>query len=165
MLEAVFVRHVGRRVRIYVQREDGTSTGWDFPGTSAGLPHDLCHLVIEDELGMTNGFWGLVDQGAEVGLVDNQSTLTRNGRPMSQEPGVGFSGLVAAEAAVAVLTGYPLPGANLEDSLARTEAARSALGPEAAERIRRRLADLATQWNELDDGGSLRLCFPTLNIL
>ena len=163
VLEAVFVRHPGRRVRIYVQREDGTGTGWDFPGTGDGLPHDLCHLVIEAELGMTDGFWELVDQGAEVGLVDNQSALMRNGRPLSEDPRVDFSGLVAAEAAVVVLTGHPLAGADLEDSLAKTEAARSAIGVDAAERIPLRLAELAEQWNELEDGGSLRLWFPAVN--
>lgn len=161
MLEAVFVRHPGWRVRIYVRRVDGTSTGWDFPGSSESLPHDLCHLVIEDELGLTDGFWGLVDQGAEVGMVNNQSTLMRHGRRLADEPGVDLSGLVSAEAAVAVLTGHPLPGADLEDCLARTEAARSAIGGGVLENVRLRLADLADAWQELDEGGSLRLDFPS----
>ena len=27
-----------------------------------GLPHDLCHLVVEDGLELSEGFWGLFDQ-------------------------------------------------------------------------------------------------------
>lgn len=159
VLEATFVRRSGR-VGIYVRRDDGTTTGWDFPGSNAGLPHDLCHLVIEDELGWANGFWGLVDNGAEVSLMDNQATLVRNGRPLAEAPGVDFSGLAAAEQAVVVLTGYGLGGADLEESLSRTEAAREVLGREAAERIRVRLERLEKSWTELEDGGSLRASFP-----
>jgi hypothetical protein len=58
VLEVSFVRRRGKRDRVYVHRSDGTSTGWDFPSYGDGLPHDLCHLVVEDELGLPDGFWG-----------------------------------------------------------------------------------------------------------
>jgi hypothetical protein len=61
--------------------------------------------VVEDELDLTEGFWGLVDQGVDVGLVDNKATLMRDGRPLVEQIGVDFSGLTEAEAAVAVLGG------------------------------------------------------------
>lgn len=69
MLEVTFVRNRGSRDRVYVTRNDRTSTGWDFPSYSEGPPHDLCHLVVEDGLGLSEGFWVLVDQHVDVGLV------------------------------------------------------------------------------------------------
>jgi hypothetical protein len=66
MLEVSFVRHRGSRDRVYVKRSDGTSIEWDFPSYGDGLPHDLCHLVVEDSLELSEGFWGLVDQHVDV---------------------------------------------------------------------------------------------------
>jgi hypothetical protein len=103
MLTATFVRRRGQRDHVYVTRGDGTEAAWAFPTYGDTLPHDLCHLVIEDELGLRDGFWGLVDRHVEVGLVNNQATLLRDGEPLLGQPGVDFSGLQAAEAAVAVL--------------------------------------------------------------
>src|SRR5205085_7988244 len=100
-----------------VHRGDGSSTGWDFPSYGDGLPHDLCHLVVEDELGLTEGFWGLVDQGVEVDLVDNQATLMRDGKPLTEHPDADFRGLMQAEAAVAAL-GSPMVAIEMVGELA-----------------------------------------------
>jgi hypothetical protein len=56
---------------------------FDFPSYGDGLPHDLCHLVVEDGLGLSEGFWGLVDQHVDVCVVNNQPTLMRDGKPSS----------------------------------------------------------------------------------
>ncbi len=77
---------------MYVHRSDGTSTGWDFPSYGDGLPHDLRHLVVEDELGLADGFWGLVDGGVDVALVHNQATLVRNGAPLCEHVGIDLTG-------------------------------------------------------------------------
>lgn len=146
MLEAAFVRRRGGRDRVYVTRADGTSTGWDFPSYGDWLPHDLCHLVVEEELGLTNGFWGLVDLGIEVGLVNNQATLLRDGAPLVEHAQLDLTGLTEAEAAVSALTG-PAP----------TEAVTLPL--EAVATIRRRLEALAERWRTLDDGGAITLAF------
>jgi len=130
---------------MYVTRAAGTSTGWDFPSFGDLLPHDLCHLVVEEELRLKDGFWGLVDNGVEVRLVNNQATLIRDGKPLIEHPEADLAGLMEAEAAVAALSG-----------LAATEAAGlpEATPPEAVARIRRRLETLAAQWRALDDGGA-----------
>lgn len=146
MLEAAFVRRRGGRDRVYVTRADGTSTGWDFPSYGDWLPHDLCHLVVEEELGLTDGFWGLVDLGIEVGLVNNQATLMRDGAPLVEHAQLDLTGLMEAEAAVAAFSGP-----------ASTEAV--ALPLEAVATIRRRLQTLAERWRALDDGGAITLTF------
>ena len=159
VLTATFVRRRGERLRVYVTRGDGSTTGWSFPGYGDGLPHDLCHLVVEDELGMADGFWGLVDRGMDVTLVNNQSTLMMDGRRLGEIDGLDLSGLRAAEGAVAVLTGHGLGGGGDGRDWEQRQADEiAAMGP-AVTRIRDRLVAYATTWAELPDGGSLRASF------
>jgi hypothetical protein len=150
-LKVTFVRHRERRDRIYVTRSDGTSTSWDFPSYGDRLPHDLCHLVVEDGLGMVGGFWGLVDTGVDVELIDNQATLVRHGRPLAQRPGFDVTDLMRAEMAVAYLSGFgdvgaPL-GAESPEEMSMVEIVS----------IRRHLDDLGRQWQALEHGGSITL--------
>ena len=178
MLKVSFVRRRGSRDRVYVTRGDGSSTGWDFPSYGDGLPHDLCHLVVEDELGLTEGFWGLVDQGVDVGLVNNQATVMRHGKPLVEHVGIDFSGLNEAEAAIAILAGATvnvtgsseLAVARLatpSDETAATGEVAKALGfelptsatPDTINTIRTRLRDLGAKWRSLEDGAAIKLSF------
>jgi hypothetical protein len=102
-LTVSFVRHHGNRDHIYVTREDGTSCDWAFPTYGNQLPHDLCHLVIEEMLEIQNGFWGLVEQGMDVRLINDQGTLTKDGQPLADHFDFDFSDLIRAEEAVALL--------------------------------------------------------------
>jgi len=152
MLEVSFVRRRGRRDRVYVHRSDGTSTGWDFPSYGDGLPHDLRHLVVDDELGLADGFWGLVDGGVDVALVHNQATLVRNGAPLCEHVGIDLTGLLEAEAAVAALDATNgEPGSQLPTSVTL----------DAVAAIHRRLGVLALQWRDLEDGHAVSLTFPS----
>lgn len=135
---------------MYVTRKDGTSTSWDFPSYGDGLPHDLCHLVVESELGLTDGFWGLVDQGVDVGLVNNQATLMRGSRPLAEQAGFDLSGLLEAEAAVAALAGPANGVGDLDERPVGPE-------PEAINTIRDRLRQLSAHWRKLDDGTAMTL--------
>jgi hypothetical protein len=177
-MQVSFVRHRERRDRVYVTRDDGSSTGWDFPSYGDRLPHDLCHLVVEEGLVIVEGFWGLVDRGVEVELVDNQATLERDGEPLVRQPGIDFSDLRRAEEAVALLGP---PGMHIDEvgalAVARldpssTEAAdgdslRSGTGfglpagasDEAIASVRHRLLDLSGQWRALGDGDAITLTY------
>lgn len=137
---------------MYVTREDGTSTSWDFPSYGDGLPHDLCHLVVEGELGLADGFWGLVDSGVDVGLVDNQATLVHGSRPLAEQAGFDLSGLLEAEAVVAALAGPATAVGGIDELPVSAE-------PEAINVIRDRLRQLSEQWRRLDDGAAIRLQF------
>jgi hypothetical protein len=148
-LRVAFVRHRGRRDRIYVTRQDSTTASWDFPSYGDDLPHDLVHLVVESALGIGDGFWGLLDAGVDVTLVDNQAKLVREGRPLVDEPGFDASGLIRAEEAVAVV-GAPDELSTWPDRPSPTQVAA----------LRGRLADLAEQWRQLDDGTALSLLYP-----
>jgi len=178
VLEVTFVRRRGGRDRVYVTRDDRTSTGWEFPSYGDGLPHDLCHLVVEDELSLPDGFWGLVDRGVEVGMVDNQSTLVRDRKRLVGEAGADFTGLNQAEAAVAVLAGPAVtvsevgeiavahlvsppdvrPRVNKIAEVLDAPLPESAT-PDAIAAIRERLQSLGEQWRHLDDGDTIKLAF------
>jgi hypothetical protein len=179
MLKVAFVRNPGRRDRVYVTRSDGTSTGWEFPSYGDGLPHDRCHLVVEDGLGLSEGFWGLVDQHVDVGLVDNKPILMRDGKPLVEQPSVDFAGLTEAEEAVALLTAQAVKVDQIgEIGVVRSNAASVSVAPmvEIAEKldfslpesatpaamaaIQERLCELRQRWSTLDDGGSIVLTFP-----
>ncbi|HEY7948221.1 MAG TPA: hypothetical protein VID75_11150 [Acidimicrobiales bacterium] len=152
MLTATFVRRRGRRDHVYVVRGDTTTVDWEFPSYGDGLPHDLCHLVVEDALGLPDGFWGLIDQHVDVRLIDNEATLVRGARPLVDEPGIDLSGLRRAEAAVAALAA-PVVDPDLADAAA-------ALAPAAAvTAITDRLRELGHQWRALDDGGAITVVF------
>jgi hypothetical protein len=153
VLKAAFVRRRGRRDRVYATRSDGSSTSWDFPSDGDELPHDLCHLVVEDALRLDRGFWGLIDKGAEVRPIRNESTLVRNGVPLAQCPGVDLTGLLHAEAAVADMV-----GALLSEGDQALDEAGVGSGVDVVT-IRRRLLELRALWSELPDGKSLHLCF------
>ena len=173
------MRNRGSRDRVYVTRSDGTSTGWVFPTYGDGLPHDLCHLVVEDGLGLSEGFWGLVDQHVDVGLVNNEPTLMRDGRPLVDQPGVDFAGLTRAEEAVALLAAPAVEidqvgdiGVVRLDSSSVGAAPMDAIGaqlgfslpesatPSSIPAIRDRLRELGIRWRALEDGGSITLTFP-----
>lgn len=124
-MDVAIARKPGERDRIYVHRDDGTEVAWQFPTYGDLLAHDLVHFVVEQELGLTDGFWGLVQGGAHVALVNDEATIVRDGRPLVDDPTVDFSGLLIAEACVAILGGlsFMLPDelpaeGELEESIA-----------------------------------------------
>jgi hypothetical protein len=182
-MDVSFVRHRERRDRVYVTRGDGSSTAWDFPSYGDRLPHDLCHLVVEEGLGIVEGFWGLVDRGFEVKFIDDHATLVRHGRPLVEEVGVDFSDLMRAEEAVALLgptaMGVDEVGGLVVMHLDATstgvtdgddlgmEGLRTDMGfdlpagvpAETIASVRQRLAQLAGQWRELGDGDAITLTY------
>jgi hypothetical protein len=171
-----FVRHHDKRDRIYVTRQDGITSDWAFPTYGDQLPHDLCHLVIEEMLEIPNGFWGLVGQGMEVRLIDDQGTLMKGGEPLSDHSDVDFSDLVRAEEAEALLAPT---GMEFEQVGALAVARRTtveivkdadvasqlgvALPPGCSTRVatatRDRLRELRDEWHGLEDGAAITLSF------
>jgi len=150
MLSVVFVRRRGRRDRVYVTREDGTSISWDFPSYGDGLPQDLCHLVVESELGLTDGFWGLVDQGVDVGLVNNQATLLRSSRPLANRPASTSRGYSKRK--------RPSPRWLVRRTGSVTSmSARWAPSPRPSTRSATGCGSSPSSWRKLDDGAAITL--------
>ena len=78
------------RDRVQVVRADGSKTEWEFPKYGDALPHDLVHFIVEQELARLNGFWGPIDDGAEVVFVHDQAILSHSGEALC-EPAVNLS--------------------------------------------------------------------------
>jgi hypothetical protein len=173
-----FTRHRGKRDHVRAVRSDGSSIEWDFPSHDARLPHDLCHLIVEDALHMVDGFWGLVDRGVDVRVVDDRAELLLDGRPLTEHPDADFAGLMKAEEVVALLSPT---GMRTEQTggllIARFDASPdapameqeglheigfelpAAASADAIAAIHQRLSDLAREWQALRDGDSITLAY------
>ena len=129
-------------------------------------------------MGLSEGFWGLVDQHVDVGLVNNEPTLMRDGKPLVEQPGVDFTGLIDAEEAVALLAApavevdqvdgigvvqFSSPSVSTApmDEIAEQLGLRltESVAPAAIAAIRERLRELGLRWRSLNDGGSIVLTF------
>ena len=73
------------------------------------LPHDLVHYVVEDELGLEFGFWGLVSAGAKLQSVQAYGARDPRRIPLPDDPLVTahLDELLAAERFVAALSAVP----------------------------------------------------------
>jgi hypothetical protein len=114
------------------------------------LPHDLVHFVVEAELGISFGFWGLIAAGAKMEAVQafgarHRRRITHAGDPMVV---AHVDELLAAEGLVAAFSG-----------LTQTEPGPE-VGPEDAARIRDRIAELNRRWQAVQPGEILRLRWP-----
>lgn len=114
------------------------------------LPHDLVHYVVEDELGLQFGFWGLVAAGARLASVQAYGARDPRRVPPPNDPVVGahIDDLLAAEGLVAAFSAFPGTGTEPE------------LDAGQIERIRARIAALNEQWQAVGPGEKLRLNWP-----
>ena len=164
MLEASFLRTAGERDRIYVTRSDGSATRWVFPSYGEALPHDLVHLVVESAFGVTGGFWGRVDAGADPAVITREANR-KGGRDKYAAFGADQSQLMLAEALANVrwLEEGATAASLLEQAVAACRAAGhappAALTLERVTPVRDALTDLTLAWRALVPKGTLVLRF------
>ena len=96
-MRVTFVRTAGARDRVYVTRDDGGETGWEFPSYGEGLPHDLVHLVVESRFAIAHGVWARVAAGADLGRI-NAMANRRGGKDKYEGMGGEPEQLLVAEA-------------------------------------------------------------------
>ena len=115
------------------------------------LPHDLVHYVVEDELRVEFGFWGLLAAGAELQAVQAYGARDPRRIPKEEDPLVRshVDELLAAERFVAAFSG--LPGTQPDPDL----------DPAVAGRIRARLDELNGRWQATPVGDVFRLDWPS----
>ena len=61
-----FIKGEGTRYRSVLHRPDGVVVeldGGSYNKVPQPVPHDLAHLIVEDELGLTQGVWGVLVAG------------------------------------------------------------------------------------------------------
>jgi hypothetical protein len=116
----------------------------------AMLPHDLVHYVVEDELGLEFGFWGLVAAGAKLQSVQAYGARDPRRIPPQDDPLVAahVEDLLAAEGLVAAFSAIPGTGPDPD------------LEADRVERIRERITELNERWQAACPGELLRLRWP-----
>jgi hypothetical protein len=63
-MHVTFARTAERGYATVAVRDDGVAVRVPSFDRPTGLPHDIAHLLVERELGLTQGFWGCVAKGA-----------------------------------------------------------------------------------------------------
>lgn len=85
-----FVKGSGRRYESRLQRRDGVTIALDgggynrVGGPGGRIPHDLAHFVVEDELVLPLGLWGVIAAG---GLFAHTSVVAGRRPPHSARRG------------------------------------------------------------------------------
>ncbi|MFJ9371629.1 hypothetical protein ACIRRA_45610 [Nocardia sp. NPDC101769] len=176
---ARFSRGPENSERIDVERRGHAPSSWSLPGHRSRLPHDLCHLIVEDALAISDGFWGLVCRGVEVRIVDDHAELLYEDSPLRDQPGIDFSELQRCEEAVAILGTFglrteqvgvlavvtlaadaPVPPLRPEE-IERIRTLFPGRSPELIDAVRSRLVTLHRQWMTLSDTDALTFDFPS----
>ena len=159
MLRAAFVRTLGQPDRIHVIRSDGSEVSWPFPTFGDDLPHDLVHLVVESAFGLTGGFWGRVDAGADPKRINDEANR-RGGADKYAAFGADRRELDLAE----VLAAASWSVDTVEEEV-RASCGKLGVEPPpelSKERVRETravLARLATRWRGLQPKGALNVAF------
>lgn len=166
-MQITFIRQSARDCAIRCTCDDGAVLAVRTYSRSLGLPHDLVHYVVERELGLTWGFWGLVAAGATFMSV---TRCAGRKRPRYHEEGQWLiqqhrDELGEAEALVGVLLDVWRTGAGAEAAYRavlewywrRTDAAPSR---EQVVRVYKALSQMETQWLSLEPGDTLTVDWP-----
>jgi hypothetical protein len=156
-----------RRYRSVLTRADGVEVELDggaynrVGGAAGEVPHDIAHLIVEEELGLESGVWGVLAAG---GLFRGASVKAGRRRPHAAQYAREL-----LEASIEQLNQAEILTRAVCD-LAVTDtvdlrALRTASGPRwwpatatesALDQAVRRLRQAGEQWSSLDAGESLR---------
>jgi hypothetical protein len=170
-LEVTFEKSSSRRYRSLLRRPDGVEVAFDGGaynrvGGGARLPHDLAHLVVERELGLAQGVWGVIAAGglfAHVTVVAGRQAphAARRGRAVIDAAG---DAIMQAEILTRVVCDACAAGTPFDPARARREVGErwwsAALTREAVERCGTLLADGASAWAALAPGERLTERWP-----
>ena len=155
------------RYRSTLHRADGVAVAleggsWNTIGGRPGrVPHDLAHLVVERELGLDRGLWGVLAAG---GIVQN-ATLAAGRRPphaLARATRVADESGEALRQAEVLVRG--VADASREGRLGDLRELRRAVGerwwhpgltPDALARMDAELQAAAREWDALPAGASL----------
>jgi len=165
-----FVRTAGAPDRVYVRRTDGSETSWSFPTYGDAVPHDLVHLVVEDEFAIADGFWGRVDRGVDPARINADANRV-GGANKYAGFGDDLRGLYLAET-VANLS-WGIAEVSDEERLQRVADECAKIGIDVPplvnaaglQRVHERLAELGAQWRALLPKGTLELTKTTSSSL
>jgi len=170
-LAVTFEKGPSRRYRSLLRRDDGVEVAFDGGaynrlGGGRELPHDLAHLIVERELGLAQGVWGVIASGgmfAHVTVVAGRQAphAARRGRAVIDAAG---DAIMQAEILTRVVCDTSAAGGRFDPARARREIGErwwsAALSRDAVDRCGELLADGARAWAALAPGERLTERWP-----
>jgi hypothetical protein len=162
-----FIKGETNRYRSVLQRPDGVHVEFEggsynkVGGRPGAVPHDIAHLIVEDELALTGGVWGVLVAGglfrhARVIRGRQAPHAAERGRAIVEAAGDRITQAEILTRAVCDVARGELPPGHAE--LRRAIGDRwwtEGLTVDALDRCRTRLHAAATDWAALPAGGTL----------
>ena len=154
--------------RIEARRADGSVARTTFP-KKGPVPHDVTHYFVESELGIGEGFWGMVASGTEPDAIqDIAKAAGHSSASRAEVPAPYIVPIVQAERIVECFEAELWSGSSDNESirdLVRAGCEQSLvpapdLGNAAIDRIRSRLGEFRKGWETLGKGDDVRLEWP-----
>jgi hypothetical protein len=160
-----FHREAGRAYHSFARRPDGVVVrlkGGSYNPFDPPLPHDVAHLVVEDELGLDRGLWGVIAAG---GMFPQNAVVSGRQKPHAAQRArsvvkAAQEDLNQAEIVVGAVCRIVHGGLEHDQRLIDRLTGRwrpGSLIPDAIPRISERLRDAAARWDAVPVGGSLEL--------
>jgi hypothetical protein len=170
-VEITFTKTAQRKYEVLVRRDDGVVLEVPSFDRPARLPHDIAHFIVESELGLEHGLWGLLAAGV---VFPNMSIASGRLRPHAAERSRSLlkeAGQQPTEAEGLVFVIMGIAGEGKEEDWTEVSARlndawrprRSQRGPISHDEVRRtcrRLREVEQQWMELPIGESIMLRWP-----
>lgn len=156
-----FHKGEGRRYRALLHRPDGCDVAFDggaynrVGGRAGELPHDIAHLIVEEELRLRSGVWGVLVAGgmfrhATVVAGRRAPNATRRGKEIIARAG---DRPMQAEMLTRAVCDISAAAGDLDPAAVRRAVGERWCGAGvtrlALERPHQRLRDAAEQWAQL----------------
>jgi len=170
----IFKRTGWRRYGVEIQRPQfGTVQMNPAPGYDPLMPHDLMHLVVESQLGLTHGIFGQVAAGGHAGTFRNYIGPSKNNRDAARLQRridrrgdkllrrVGSKECLLSERATYICW---------HEWLARSKSTQSkqvqlhGFSEEKMDQICAHLDELSSHWSRLKIGESMTVRWPDLSV-
>ncbi|QWC86622.1 hypothetical protein KLP28_08115 [Nocardioidaceae bacterium] len=160
-MQVRFERTGERRYAVVILRDLHGDLRMDpAPGYSDLIPHDLVHLVVEDELGLRDGIFGQLAAGGNAGtFVPTEELRTKAwARQIERRNRTTGTQMQRSEDLVAAV--YPRWLRHIGGRYAVDGPPRTQLTPPTLDRVLGRLDDLSARWRAVEVGGSLTVVWP-----
>ena len=148
-------------------RDDGVTVQLRGSYRTSELPHDLCHYVVETELGLERGFWGCIGKGV---LFSGMTVVSKRQRSRANPRSQALIRATPQErGASELLVEAFRVAARIRDPALRFAKIVSPevkqwfpvhLDKDTRRRIVERLLILESRWQELSEGESITLFWP-----
>ena len=172
-MEIKFIKTAGRGYEVRVRRDDGVVLDLRSFDRPARLPHDLVHFVVESELSLESGLWGLLAAGAlppNLSVVSgrvgpraaerSRSLLKEAGRLQHDTEAEVLVAFVRRVAEEGIEGDWPKVCARLGGVWHPRRSQRGPLGHEEVRRACRRLREAGRKWEGLAAGESMTVEWP-----